>query len=89
MILKTRRIVMGIPSNLNEIHPNKESVIAALTAKVKKVLNVKELSNEETEAIKAVADTVKFPRKKNTTVAAIADTSIVDTDVAMAETSNT
>lgn len=87
MILKTRRIIMGIPSNLNEIHPNKESVIAALTAKVKKVLNVKELSKEETEAIKAVADTVKFPRKKNITVTVTADPSIVDVDVA--ETPNT
>ena len=87
MILKTRRIIIGIPSNLNEIHPNKKSVIAALTAKVKKVLNVKELSNEETEAIKAVADTVKFPRKKNITVTVTADPSIVDVDVA--ETQNT
>ena len=87
MILKTRRIIMGIPSNLNEIHPNKKSVIAALTAKVKKVLNVKELPNEETEAIKAVADTVKFPRKKkkNITVTVTADPSIVD----VAETQNT
>ena len=87
MILKTRRIIMGIPSNLNEIHHNKESVIAALTAKVKKVLNVKELPNEETEAIKAVADTVKFPRKKSITVTVTADPSIVD--VAIAETPNT